>query len=103
MPQFSEKDINEAKKRVWEMQNRASHFVDESTKPRERNRTGNASSVPPVFEEKSAERNHNSANEKKSDKKSEDQSLAIILALILILSSEGADNTLILALLYLLL
>lgn len=29
MPQFSENDINEAKRRVWEMRNRASHFVDD--------------------------------------------------------------------------
>lgn len=103
MPQFSEKDINEAKRRVWEMQNRASHFVDENTKPREHSSNKNAPEAPPVTKEKTDEKNHIPDNEKQPDKKGEDKSLAIILALILILSSEGADNTLILALLYLLL
>lgn len=103
MPQFSEKDINEAKRRVLEMQNRASHFVGENTRSREQRSNPNAPKVPPVTQEKTEEKKQNSEDEKQSDKKGEDKSLAIILALILILSSEGADNTLILALLYLLL
>lgn len=104
MPQFSEKDINEAKRRVWEMQNRASHFVDENTKTtRENNSNNSAADVPPLNKEKTNPEKNIADNERQSDKKGEDKSLAIILALILILSSEGADNTLILALLYLLL
>lgn len=103
MPSFSERDINEAKRRVLEMQNRASRFVDNNTEPRVSRNNSSAQASPTAVNENADEKRNVSENEIQSDKKGEDKSLAIILALIMILSSEGADHTLILALLYLLL
>ena len=76
MAYFSENDINEAKKRVNDMQKRAKSLTNDN-------------------DEKSE-----ALNEENKDEK--DDSSLIILALIMLLSHEGADNMLILALLYLL-
>lgn len=98
MAQFSEADINAAKRRVQEMRNRASRFTGEETPQPE-----------PKREQTSRIKNKNTENpalSEKSDEKSDeeqDKSFFIILALIMLLSKEGADNTLIMALLYLLL
>ncbi len=96
MPGFSERDINEARKRVQEMQSRASRFVSDEP------------SIPPVANDA-----QNTGNQKSDEQNApaptsdedtqNDKSSLVILALILILSKEGADNMLILALLYLLL
>lgn len=99
MPDFSESDINEAKRRVFEMRNRASHFVDKND-----NISSNTGS--PKTENRKTEQKKQVEAENKNDNSSEndnDKSSFIILILILLLSQEGADNTLILALLYLLL
>lgn len=99
MPDFSESDINEAKRRVFEMRNRASHFVDKND-----NISSNTGS--PKTENRKTEQKRQIEAENKNDNSSEndnDKSSFIILILILLLSEEGADNTLILALLYLLL
>ncbi len=99
MPDFSESDINEAKRRVFEMRNRASHFVDKND-----NISSNTGS--PKTEIRNNEQKKQVEAENKNDNSSEndnDKSSFIILILILLLSQEGADNTLILALLYLLL
>lgn len=93
MPDFSEYDINAAKRRVQEMKNRAQRFTDDEVrhdkpKPSDKNITGN---------------NKNNTSDEQISGKEDDKSLFIILALILLLSKEGADNSLILALLYLLL
>lgn len=99
MPDFSESDINEAKRRVFEMRNRASHFVDKND-----NISSNTGS--PKTESRKNEQKRQVEAENKNDNSSEndnDKSSFIILILILLLSQEGADNTLILALLYLLL
>ena len=95
MPQFSENDINEAKRRVWEMRNRASHFVDDRQ------------TAPPKAEKKQSKPPSESPESPKSEQDKEDlpqdKSFFVILAMLMLLSKEGADNTLILALLYLLL
>ena len=100
MPQFSENDINEAKRRVWEMRNRASHFVDDRQE------------APPKDEEKQQKTPPKQSEPPKpeppkpdSEKEDlpQDKSFFVILAMLMLLSKEGADNTLILALLYLLL
>lgn len=102
MAQFSESEIDAAKKRVWEMQNRASKYTTRNEKP-------NIPPSAPVSEKPSEKKHRAQTNGDKKPKTDEDEneeqdkSLAIILALILLLSKEGADNTLILALLYLLL
>lgn len=106
MAQFSESEIDAAKRRVWEMQNRASRYTSKSE----------SANIPPVsFQTQSkAEREEpeksesqksetDAAQESSKDNAEKDKSFGIILALILLLSKEGADNTLILALLYLLL
>ncbi|MGN1420366.1 MAG: hypothetical protein ACI4XC_02475 [Eubacterium sp.] len=114
MPNFSESDINDAKRRVREMQNRANNFVSEEPK---RNNDGFNSQH--QNRRQNINRAENNKNEKISKEGTEDsksgqnglldlfgdgdKSQIIILALILVLSREGADNMLILALLYLLL
>ncbi|MCM1284997.1 MAG: hypothetical protein NC213_04245 [Acetobacter sp.] len=100
MPAFSENEIEAAKRRVQEMRNRASKFKEEE-----------AQDFVPFLPEKddklsgkSNSSNHNDENEQAEEKEPlQDKSFVLILALILILSQEGADNKLILALLYLLL
>ncbi len=95
MPQFSERDINEAKRRVMEMQNRASHFVNDGQEP------------PPKSEKKQHQVPPKQSEPPKPEQEKEDlpqdKSFFVILAMLMLLSKEGADNTLILALLYLLL
>ncbi|MGN1329346.1 MAG: hypothetical protein ACI4V4_06580 [Eubacterium sp.] len=115
MPYFSESDINDAKRRVREMQNRANNFVTDE--PR---RNSDGFNIPSQNHRKNEENTQeNNKNEKNSNDDGEDnksgqngildlfgdgdKSQIIILALILVLSREGADNMLILALLYLLL
>lgn len=101
MAQFDEREINEAKKRVWEMRNRASRFVEDTPRQNESNKTENA--VPPVKNQPKKENTKNTPKDEKADEINDDKSFFVILALIMLLSKEGADNTLILALLYLLL
>jgi hypothetical protein len=98
MAEFSSSDINEAKRRVWQMREKAKQFSNESidfdepeqkSSPNENHQQNNSSSnVFDIFHSLTS---------------GEDGSKAIILALILILSHEKADNMLILALLYILL
>lgn len=89
MAQFSESDIDAAKRRVQEMRNRATRFNDDF----EPNNVDLKENEIPCRENK----------ENIADNEDKDKSFAIILALIMLLSKEGADNKLILALLYLLL
>lgn len=134
MAQFSEADINEAKRRVMEMRNRANRYTASSQpQSRQNNRNQQKSTNQEQNingdkrdnekeKEKDKESNKKSYDfkEKDSEKQSSnnpfdalaglfsgeqntDSSFVIILVLIMILSREGADNKLILALLYLLL
>lgn len=99
MPQFSEEDINAAKRRVQEMQNRVSKFTAQETDTE-------SMPLPPVQEQKHTENTGNIPDTKPQEQEEEqdkNKSFFVILALIMLLSKEGADNTLILALLYLLL
>lgn len=112
MANFSEADINDAKRRVREMQNRANNFVSE---PKRNNNDFNSFSQSKRNNTERKEEKH--TNQKKSQQEEKekgqksildlfadgDKSQLIILALIFVLSREGADNMLILALLYLLL
>ncbi len=91
MPYFSEQDINEAKKRVSDMQKRAEKLKNQE----------NISENENGEEEKLKENIEKNENEIEENEEKDDSSL-IILALIMLLSREGADNMLILALLYLL-
>ena len=102
MQQFSSSDINEAKRRVREMQERARSYsgIDSDSAPEEE---------PTEKPTEKAPENENGGNAfgifdfLSSLTSGEDGSKGIILALILILSREKADNILILALLYILL
>lgn len=103
MADFTGNDINDAKRRVEEMRRRSQSFVEHEN----------------TIDKTADEINHKKENRKKSEpadggilgslfsslglNKSDDFSASLILALILILSKEGADNKLILALLYILL
>ena len=94
MSQFSPSDINEAKRRVKEMQEKARSYskAGQSAPVEEKSKAENESASPSgIFG-------------MLSDLTSgDDSSKGLILALILILSREKADNMLILALLYILL
>lgn len=98
MAQFSEADINAAKRRVLDMRNRASQYTGENTvnvaNPENKQEE-------PIKKETTKEKSTDEGNADADPE--QDKSLFIILALILILSREGADHKLILALLYLLL
>lgn len=93
MSDFSSNDINEAKKRVREMRDRARGVVESAPNdklpeilPKPKPKANEIGGIGEIFS---------------SLLSSEDSSL--ILALVLILSRENADNTLIMALLYILL
>lgn len=105
MADFTGNDINDAKRRVEEMRRRSQSFVENENNGKDKN---------------ADEINHKKENTHKSENsddgsilgslfsslglsKSDDSSSTLVLALILILSKEGADNKLILALLYILL
>ncbi|MDE6470962.1 MAG: hypothetical protein K2L19_08095 [Eubacterium sp.] len=100
MPQFSEEDINAAKRRVQEMRNRVSKFTADEQEPP-------SPTSPPHTKNKTNNENSVKQPDVKAQEQEEEQdknkSFFVILALIMLLSKEGADNTLILALLYLLL
>ncbi len=121
MAQFSNSDINEAKRRVMDMRNRANRYTQNSdfshlnnSQSRQNQRENNSSSQNKEREEQQSEKER--TEEKRRNNQGsilgmldglfdgeKDNSFIIILALILILNKEGADNKLILALLYLLL
>lgn len=101
MADFSSNDINDAKRRVEEMRNRARSYIDSPQDNQSKNtdNTGNTekSNPPPTG---------NSPLAGLGDifnKLSFNDDSSLILALVLILSREKADNMLILALLYILL
>lgn len=115
MPYFSESDINDAKRRVREMQNRANNFLSEEPK---KNNDGfnhqpqnNRQNADRTEENRKSEKIFKEGTENSKNGQGSlldlfgdgDKSQLIILALIFVLSREGADNMLILALLYLLL
>ncbi len=100
MNEFSSNDINDAKRRVEEMRKKANDYIDS----------------PKTNKDFSGDSNGNSINKNDSplsflsdltgslfSSSGNDGSQGLILALILILSKEGADSKLILALLYILL
>ncbi|MCD7722813.1 MAG: hypothetical protein LUH82_02520 [Clostridiales bacterium] len=104
MPPFSSQDIDEAKRRVREMQHRADSYVsaesEQQKEPAEKSAAGNsvnAKAAPaqkdvPPGEKENAQQPGNLS-----------EGGAIILILLILLWGEGADNKLLLALLYLLL
>ena len=109
MADINNRDITEAKRRVLEMQNRASRFVDGAA-PAEQGSEAEQSSNKNKQSDKiqDAQDKHTTKadipDKNADDEQNDDQkSFFIILALIMLLSKEEADNTLILALLYLLL
>lgn len=100
MSEFNSNDINDAKRRVEEMRKKANNYID-TTQNEDKN-----------FKNSSAksDNKNNSPLSFLSDltgslfsSSGNDGSQGLILALILILSKEGADSKLILALLYILL
>lgn len=93
MPEFSSYDINDAKRRVQEMRRRAQSFTEQ---------TNVENDNVPVIKNANAPNNDDTI-EKNAISDFGDDSFALILTLILILSNEGADNMIILALLYILL
>lgn len=99
MSEFNSNDINDAKRRVEEMRKKANNYIDTPQNEDKTFKNSNAKSD-----------NNNSPLSFLSDltgslfsSSDNDGSQGLILALILILSKEGADSKLILALLYILL
>lgn len=112
MAAFSESEINEAKERVRRMKERASAYIDTQEKEDEKNQNhfGDKNSEPRSKErerrgeqkEEIDRQNVESLEQKQNQEGENDDQSFIILMLILLLSQEGADNALLLALLYLL-
>ncbi len=97
MSSYSSSDINDAKRRVEEMRKRSQDYIA----PSEKSKT---TSSPPESKQNFASNPISDLlNGIFSGSDSGDGSKGLILALILILSKEGADHSLILALLYILL
>lgn len=93
MSDFSLNDVNEAKRRVREMQNRAREFTSEQPPPAPQHtdeKAGQSQGLGVDFGDLFGNLFSNNDS-------------SLILAIILILSREKADNMLILALLYILL
>ena len=88
MPAFSEDQINEAKERVRRMHARAGSYLPREEPPQGHNDRQTASPATPNPEEPASE--------------NEGDDNAVILMLLLLLGREGADQALLLALLYLL-
>lgn len=107
MPQFSEEDIIAARRRVQEMNNRASRFTADDTPPaihaNVNDRAEKMNNPIPQIKETRAEKEQGKINAAENEDNDRDSSFFIILAVLLLLSKENADNKLILALLYLLL
>lgn len=99
MADFSVSDIDEAKRRVQEMRNRAKGFVDQPVTPTPVSKPEHTSTASSPSIDKSLGNSENGIMNGLLN--SSDSSL--ILTLVMILSREGADNMLILALLYILL
>lgn len=102
MADFSASDIDEAKRRVREMRNRAQNFVNRS----EETQNNSAPHQGQGQSDNAPNRERGGGSDFMASLfgdmfKSDDS--ALILALVMILSREGADNMLILALLYILL
>lgn len=110
MADFSRSDIEEAKKRVREMQMRANSYIGADNSARNRNINHNADNRKQA-EKKTQGSNHQAEQLFKEDNGKADEneresgsdSSFIILMLVILLSHEGADHKLLLALLYLLL
>ena len=101
MADFLKSDIEEAKKRVREMQMRANSYIgvnhnSDNKKQAEKKTHGSNRQAEQFFKEDKAKADEN-------EKEPSSDSSFIILMLVILLSHEGADHKLLLALLYLLL
>lgn len=97
MNEFNSNDINDAKRRVEEMRKKANNYVDSNPCNDNQDKTEkeNKNESPLSF--------LGDITGSLFSSSLKDSSAGLVLALILILSKEGADNKLILALLYILL
>lgn len=100
MAEFSRRDIEEAKKRVREMQRKADSYIGID------NSFDKAVAEAPKTERNAERKSKPPEQEKSRDHQEQEEHEAhsefIILVLLLLLSHEGADSKLLLALLYLL-
>lgn len=115
MPEYTNNDINDARRRVEEMRRRARNYVNENNNNNnntERNHTKKNNSPPKQsIADNSSQKSGgfdlgfvgDIISSLISNGNESDNSTPLLLALILILTREGADNKLILALLYILL
>lgn len=100
MSEFNSNDINDAKRRVEEMRKKANNYIDA---PQNEEKTFKNSSVKSDNKNDSPLSFLSDLTGSLFSSSGNDGSQGLILALILILSKEGADSKLILALLYILL
>lgn len=100
MSEFNSNDINDAKRRVEEMRKKANNYIDT---PQNEDKTFKNSSVKSDNKNDSPLSFLSDLTGSLFSSSGNDGSQGLILALILILSKEGADSKLILALLYILL
>lgn len=100
MSEFNSNDINDAKRRVEEMRKRANNYIES---PQNKDNSPNAPSGKKDNKNDSPLSFLSDLTGSLFSSSGNDGSQGLILALILILSKEGADSKLILALLYILL
>lgn len=100
MSEFNSNDINDAKRRVEEMRKKANNYIDT---PQNEDKTLQSSSAKSDNKNDSPLSFLSDLTGSLFSSSGNDGSQGLILALILILSKEGADSKLILALLYILL
>lgn len=100
MSEFNSNDINDAKRRVEEMRKRANNYIES---PQNKGDSPNAPSGKKDNKNDSPLSFLSDLTGSLFSSSGNDGSQGLILALILILSKEGADSKLILALLYILL
>ncbi len=100
MNEFNSNDINDAKRRVEEMRKKANNYIDS---PQKKNITSDNSGSKSNNKNESPLSFLSDITGSLFSSSKNDGSQGLILALILILSKEGADSKLILALLYILL
>lgn len=102
MSEFNSNDINDAKRRVEEMRKKANNYIETPT-PQNEDKTFKSSSAKSDNKNDSPLSFLSDLTGSLFSSSGNDGSQGLILALILILSKEGADSKLILALLYILL
>ncbi len=102
MAEFSPSDIENAKRRVMEMQRRASSFTANNAKSEQESRKSTSREEKPKAQEDLPPKNYERSADGNGQGENESDSTLILIILMILLSQEETDERLLLALLYLL-